>query len=248
VNSRISAPRPGIPLVDVVAIIVVFTVVVGLLFVAVQRVRLTYAQKRSQLNLQQIGIAMNNYAGANYNQLPNVGPGNAPFIFCGQTGGTAKRPGQPSPGPDYQNGLLSFMGGDVKALAAPLDPNLGNSNPVGSPCSYSIPAYWTTMTTTGILVLPASFQRGTSQCIGAAEMTTQGINYANILPFAHEPYTPALANTPSTNANNFSRSGCQVVLMDGSVRMIDPCANVCGEFELAQEPYDKNAWFGPSNW
>jgi hypothetical protein len=70
------------------------------------------------------------------------------------------------------------------------------------------------------------------------------VNYANIVPFAMEPFTPAVANTPSTTANSFSPSGIQVVLIDGSVRNVSAAANASGDFVLAQQP-DNMTVFSP---
>jgi len=121
---------------------------------------------------------------------------------------------------------LSFMEGNVKSLQAPLDLNLSNSNPVGAPCSYSIPGFWSTITSSGAMALTASFPRGTSQSICAAEMTSFGVSYGNnaalsppglstttgIIPFGYTtnatpppyyvysallPYVPAVANQPA---------------------------------------------------
>jgi hypothetical protein len=245
-SRRVSESRPGFRLVDLVVVVAMVASLIGCFFPAASRYHEPSSQSLSRNNLRQIGIALNNFAEANNHQLPNVAPGNAPFFFCGQTGGTATRAGQPSPGPAFQNSLLSFMEGNVKCLAAPLDPNLGNSNLVGKACSYSIPAAWSLVSDSGTLKLPESFKRGTSQCIGAAEMTTEGVNYTNILPFSLKPYTPAAANTPSTTANSFSSGGCQTVMMDGSVRNVNGAANGGGDFVLAQQP-DNMKVFSP-NW
>jgi type II secretory pathway pseudopilin PulG len=241
---RGSGTRPGFKLIELVVVVVTLATVIGLVLTAVPKVRDNSGRSQSQNNLKQIGIALNNYAEFNHNQFPNVAPANAPFFFCGQTGGTATRAGQPSQAPDFQNGLLSFMEGNPRCLASPCDPNVGNRNPVGSACSYSIPAYWTQLSASGTLKLRESFPRGTSQCIGAAEMTTEGVNYANILPFALQPFTPAVANTLSTTANSFYTSGIQVVMVDGSVRNVAPAANSSGDFVLAQQP-DNMTVFSP---
>jgi hypothetical protein len=244
VKCPVSRTRPGFHLVELVVVIVIFAIFIGIFFTVVEHVRHADARTRSQQHLKLIGITLQNFADGNNNQLPNVAPCNAPFFFCGQTGGTATRPGQPGQEMDFRNGLLPYMCSNIQCLVAPLDMNTGNANQ--APCSYSIPEAWTQVSASGILKLPESFHRGTAQCIGAAEMTSQDVSYFNIVPFALEPFTPAVANTPSTTANSFSSSGCQVVMVDASVRNVNPAANASGDFVLAHQPDDTTA-FSP-NW
>jgi prepilin-type N-terminal cleavage/methylation domain-containing protein/prepilin-type processing-associated H-X9-DG protein len=227
-NRGVFRARRGFTLTELVIVVVVITILIGLLLPAVQRVRGTGAVGQSQNNLKQIAIALNNYAGANNNQLPSVLPSKAPHFYSGPAGTAGA--------PQFTDGLLSFMEGNVKALRAPLEP--GKPNQVDQGCSYSIPAHWTTVDSNGILTLPTSFRRGTSNCIGAAEMTTEGINYAAIVPFEEKPFTPAIPGTPSTTANSFFGGKCQVAMVDGSVRPMTQKDNAArtGFFILAQQP------------
>ena len=137
------------------------------------------------------------------------------------------------------------MEGNTKRLTAPLDVNIPGSNGMG--CSYSIPAYWARLEDgTGNLRLPDSFPRGLSQCIGVAEMTTFGVTYNSIRPFSDEPYAPVVANKASATANSFSRTGCQAVLMDGSVKNITSAANTAVDWTVACHPDDTTSEFSPS--
>src|SRR5271166_6075753 len=117
-----------------------------------------------------MAIALENFATSkpgNEQTLPdctiqNKKNGNAPAFFSG--------PALGKDAPRFVLGLLSFMEGNVKILAAPLDPNLGD---LGGkvPLSYAIPLKWGQKPLNGKLTMPASFPRGLSQCIIFAEAT-----------------------------------------------------------------------------
>jgi type II secretory pathway pseudopilin PulG len=231
VNRSVSSTRGGFHLVELVVVVIVIAIVIGLMLPA--RQSMPDGRGESMYRLKVIGIALNSYASANNNRLPSASVANAPFFFSGPKGTAA--------GPAYQCGLLSFMEGNIKTLVCPDDVNRGTV-PDGVACSYSIPLSWTTYDD-GNLRLPNSFLRGTSWCIGAAEMTTYGRTYASIQPFEALPYTHTEADAATATANSFYQSGCHVVMIDGSVRRIVPSANTAANWSAACNLEDMNTTF-----
>jgi hypothetical protein len=249
----------------------------------IQIVREADARTQSKNNLKEIGIAINGYALSNKGQLPNAGTQagttSAPFNgssywFCGGFPAGANEAGSPytgpAPGPTFIGGILSQMKGNTKCLLDPLDPSVIFAPP-GTACSYSIPAYWGTLSNgTGNLLMPASFPRGVGQSIGVAEMCTNNVDFNKINafgPVGKEIYTTSdvlLANLkafPAANngsaapgtgtignpATAFSLSGLQVVLMDGSVKTITPNNNTATGFSDDCHPNDCDSGLDP-NW
>lgn len=229
-------PRRGFRLIDLVVLSICVGVIVLFLLPLLPRVRQipNQAKTHSANNLKQIGIAINGYAAMNNLELPNAGP-NARYWFCGVTevGGVAG----PGRWPEFKGGLLSEMEGNTKVLAAPLDPNRMSAGDLA--CCYSIPAKWADFNN-GNMSLPMSFPRGVSHCIVAAEMTTFGVTYNGIRPFADDGPTMAVSNTPSSTANIFClepcRGTCQVVMADGSVRAFTQDATSAAVFRECCNP------------
>ena len=138
------------------------------------------------------------------------------------------------------------MKGGLKTYQAPSDPNLGE---LGTKAlSYAIPSKWSELSGgTGNFSMPASFPRGTSNCIGIAEATC-GEGGTKLVSSTTTTYNAARFDKELTakgkwngNASCFQKGGCQVVLMDGSVRIVPHAA--AADFIIAADPKDTTTIF-----
>jgi len=206
--NRIVSRRRGFSLFELLVILAILAILLGLLLPAVQKIREAAARAEAQKNLRQIGLAVHNYCSALNGSLPPC----------------AVKDGKNAP--DFFKELLPYVESNYKTFQAPLDPNLGDLE--AKPLSYAIPLSWSKKPLEGKVVMPASFNnRGTSQCVCAAEATcgmgaTKRITGTSTMYNSDkgpDPFPTAKAAWDG-NASSFAPAGCQVAMMDGSVRMV----------------------------
>jgi prepilin-type N-terminal cleavage/methylation domain-containing protein len=223
--------RSAFTLIELLVVIAVIGILVALLLPAVQKVRESALRTQSQNNLKQMGIAINNYAANNHSTIP-PGYTQPPLVLNSWTGGTLFF---------Y---LLPYMEGDTiykmgpgganipfKPYIAPLDATTSTKSYM---LSYAVNGWMGPDAIYRSLDMPASFKRGTSNTVIIAERCARtttnpgGRDYATGMGGTDWGFSPlggpdqfdSRAGVGSNLATAFTAAGCQVVLVDGSVRNV----------------------------
>jgi prepilin-type N-terminal cleavage/methylation domain-containing protein len=229
VNHTNSDARSAFTLIELLVVIAVIGVLIALLLPAIQKVREASLRTQSQNNLKQMGLAIQNHAANNHQEVP-PGYTQPPNNYHGWTGGTLFF---------Y---LLPFMDGDTiyrmgpgganvpfKSYIAPLDPTASSRSYM---LSYGVNGWMGPPVNYKPLNIASDFKRGTSNTVIIAERCAKtvvspggrdyatgngGTDWGFAVSGGPDQYTPPVGTNFATA---FTAAGCQIGLVDGSVRSV----------------------------
>jgi prepilin-type N-terminal cleavage/methylation domain-containing protein len=181
-RSHLAAYGRGVTLVEVLVAIAIIGVLVGLLLVAVQRVREVAVRAQSQNNLRQIVLATHNFADAAEGRLPSIdGNPNSPNVGRSLFFALLPYIEQGSVYTSYSSDPSGNLPDRVKTYTSPADPTI-------TAAAWGIASYASNAQVFhGSPALPRTFQDGTSTTIAFAEHYAVGCGGSTFLWSAYQP-------------------------------------------------------------
>jgi len=222
----------GFTLIELLVVIAIIAILIGMLLPAIQKVRDAANRSSSQNNLKQITLASINHAQQNDDFL--YGPNDQNLKHSLHFALLPQMDNQPL----YNSGA-----------GAPFKPYFSPSDPTNSPQQVVTSYIYNSRVYTLTNRFPASITDGPSQTIaflegysktssGDRDWTVPDLSCAETsgaLPEIQPAHSGGTSSASSGTAQAFLSSGCQVSLLDGSVRVVGPSVSASYGYALTPD-------------